>query len=191
MAKAAQMDEITWVVEDLWNLPDDGNIYEVIDGELYMTPPPIPDHQNISGNFFYSLSRYIRRHRLGKLFAASCAVILEPGRRGVQPDLFFIRRAHLGIIGEKAVEGVPDLVIEISSPGTARYDRTIKMKVYAEAGVREYWIVDTPKQMVHQFTQPRGSEYTQKKIYHPGDKLRSRLFPELLLKVEELFDVGV
>ena len=181
-------EEITWTVEDLWNLPDDGQIYEVIDGELYMTPPPVPAHQMVSTNFFFTLGQHIRRRRLGKLIAAPCAVILAKGRRGVQPDLFFIRRENLGIIGEKAVEGVPDLIIEISSPGTAKYDRTTKMKVYAEQRVREYWIVNIPKRTVHQFTQPRGGEYRQSKIYHETDKLRSELFPGWSARVADLFE---
>jgi len=187
MERATQPDVITWIVDDLWDLPDDGQIYEVIDGELYMTPPPIPAHQNVTVNFSGTLAPYIRRHRLGKLLVAPCAVILAKGRRGVQPDLFFIRQDNLDIIGEKAVEGVPDLVIEISSPGTAKYDRTVKMRIYAEHRVKEYWIVDTPKKIVYQYTQPEGGAYKQTKSYRKGEKLRSDLFPGLALKIEDLF----
>lgn len=188
MERVISPDDVRWTVEDLWTLPDDGNLYEVIDGELYMAPPPIPAHQLLSGNFSYYLDRFIRRHKLGKLLAAPCAVILPTRRRGVQPDLFFIRRENLSIIGKKAVRGVPDLVIAISSPGTARYDRTTKLWVYAEHGVPEYWIVDVPREMIYQHTRPKAGAYKHTRIYRPGDRMRSDLFPGLVLKVTDLFE---
>src|SRR5713226_8862398 len=123
---------VVWTVKDLWELPDDGNRYEVIDGVLYMTPPPNTGHQIVEDNLGFSLNRHIRRHKLGRLFYAPCEVILKRATRGVQPDLFFVPRSKYSQIKKQAFEGSPALIVEISSPSTSRYDRTLKKSLYAQ-----------------------------------------------------------
>ncbi|MGH7791389.1 MAG: Uma2 family endonuclease, partial [Thermodesulfobacteriota bacterium] len=111
--------------EDYLLLPEDGNRYEILDGELNVTPAPTTKHQTISGNLFVILHRYVREQRAGKVFSAPVDVILDYSSI-VQPDLIFVSKEREEIITEKNVQGAPDLVIEILSPNTVKIDRLRK-----------------------------------------------------------------
>lgn len=132
--------EIHFTYQD-YLLTSDDKRYELIEGELLMAPAPDTKHQSISGRLFTRLDRIISRGRLGYLFSAPCDVVLSD-EDVVQPDIFFISSERRGIIGEKNIQGPPDLVIEILSSKTLERDRIIKRKLYAKFGVMEYWIVD-------------------------------------------------
>lgn len=133
--------KIVLTYEDYVLLPNDRNRYEILEGELTVTPAPGTKHQSASANLFKLLSRHIDEHDLGKLFYAPIDLILAPTII-LQPDLLFVFSAHQHIITERAIEGVPDLVIEILSPTTSRTDRVNKAQIYARYGVSVYWIVD-------------------------------------------------
>jgi Uma2 family endonuclease len=138
--------KIVLTYEDYVLLPNDGNRYEILEGELTVTPAPGTKHQTASGNLFVLLAHYIKERDLGKLFHAPIDLILE-STSVLQPDLLFVSKAQR-IITEKAIEGVPDLVIEILSPGTSRTDRVTKAQVYARYGVPAYWIVDPEQEAI-------------------------------------------
>lgn len=132
-----------WTYEEFARLPDDGNRHEVIAGDLYVTPPPETPHQEASARLFMELREFAtRQHRLGLVLYAPVAVVLSDGDY-VEPDIVFLRSDHEHYRTRRAIEGPPDLVIEILSPATARQDRGIKRDRYAHFGVPEYWIVDT------------------------------------------------
>lgn len=138
--------------DDLQEMPDDGNRYELIGGELHVSPAPITAHQQISGRLFNLFSPYVEAQHLGLAFYAPVDVRFGLHDE-VQPDLLFIRQDRLGIISAKGVvEGSPDVVIEILSPSTAAMDRVRKAALYAGHGVREYWIVDPKQRTVELFT---------------------------------------
>jgi Uma2 family endonuclease len=128
-------------------LPNDRNRYEILDGELTVTPTPSTKHQTASGNLFVLLAHYIKERDLGKLFYAPIDLILA-STSVLQPDLLFVTKARERIITEKAIEGAPDLVIEILSPGTSRTDRVTKAQIYARYGVPAYWIVDPEQEVI-------------------------------------------
>jgi Uma2 family endonuclease len=128
-------------------LPNDRNRYEILDGELTVTPAPSTKHQTASGNLFVLLAHYIKERDLGKLFYAPIDLILA-STSVLQPDLLFVTKARERIITEKAIEGAPDLVIEILSPGTSRTDRVTKAQIYARYGVPAYWIVDPEQEVI-------------------------------------------
>jgi Uma2 family endonuclease len=127
--------------EDLLQTPDDGQRYEIVGGELIVSPAPVPEHQEILGRLFLLFAAFVRRHRLGKVYIAPIDVGLFD-HDNVQPDLIFIAADRLGIVGPTRVEGAPDLVLEVLSPGTRHLDQVRKAALYATAGVREYWLVD-------------------------------------------------
>jgi Uma2 family endonuclease len=131
-----------WTYDDWLKLPDDGYRYEVIDGVLYMSPPPLIRHQRTSSRIYISLSDFLRLNPLGEAFYAPVGVRLPNQPVPLQPDIIFVRAERLTVIQENYIEGVPDLIIEILSPSNWLYDRREKMQVYQEAGVPEYWIVD-------------------------------------------------
>ena len=136
----------TW--EDVLRMPDDGNRYEFIGGRLYVTPAPVIRHQRISRRLVGALIRFLEHAGHGEVFYAPCLVEIPDTSDRVQPDILFVSNERRAIIGEKAVLGAPDLVVEILSPSTARRDRGIKLDLYARRGVREYWIVDPVEDVV-------------------------------------------
>jgi Uma2 family endonuclease len=126
--------------EDYALLPEDRR-YEVIDGELFLTPAPTPFHQVVSERIGYQLSDYLKRTRVGVMFYAPCDVVLS-AHDVVQPDILVVLADHKAVIGEKYIAGAPDLVVEVLSPSTETRDRVAKAKRYASFGVREMWLVD-------------------------------------------------
>ena len=130
-------------------LPDDGKRYQVIEGELTVSPSPNFRHQDTVWNLGQRMRVYAKEHGLGVVIGAPMDVILEPNTI-VQPDLLFIRHENMEIIGD-VIEGAPDLCIEVLSPSTGLHDRYTKKAVYARCGVPEYWIVDPAREMVSVF----------------------------------------
>lgn len=141
-----------WTYADWLKLPNDGYTYEIIDGVLHMSPPPLIDHQRASRDLSQALVHYVKKHQLGEVLFAPVGVRLPGQPVPVEPDILFIQRVRLDIIGKKYVEGAPDLVVEILSPSNWLYDRREKMEVYRVAGVQEYWIVDPRAKTVEVFS---------------------------------------
>jgi Uma2 family endonuclease len=132
--------QITW--QDVQQLPDDGNRYEAIEGELYVTPAPSLRHQRISKRLERALYSLVEDSGLGEVLHAPVGVEFPTTGEGVQPDVLVISHARSGILADPWVRGAPDLVIEILSPTTAQRDREVKRKLYERQGVQAYWIVD-------------------------------------------------
>ena len=131
-----------WTYDAYAALPDDGQRYEIIDGVLfYMAPAPTPQHQRVGFRIAKRLSKYIEETDQGEVFIAPLDVELAP-KIVVQPDVFILLKANSAKIMAKRIQGVPDLVVEVSSPGTVGHDRSAKQKAYERAGVHEYWFVD-------------------------------------------------
>lgn len=132
-----------WTVDMLDALPDDGNRYEIIDGELFVTPSPALPHQYVLGELHARLLAYLKPTRRAFVTFSPSDVRREDKRRNrVQPDLFVIRSPE----GDRPV-GTIDLadlllVVEVLSPSTAVYDAHKKRKLYQDAGIPQYWIVD-------------------------------------------------
>ena len=139
--------KIVLTYEDYVLLPNDRNRHEILEGELTVTPAPSTKHQAASGNLFVLLAHHIKQRDLGKLFHAPIDLILE-STSVLQPDLLFVSKARQNIITERAVEGAPDLVIEILSPATSRTDRITKAQIYSRHRVRAYWIVDPEQEVI-------------------------------------------
>jgi len=130
-----------WTAADLLDMPDDGQRYEVIDGELFVTPAPSLDHQAALGALYARLSEYLNRERVGYLFFSPADITFSP-RRAVQPDLFVA--PPVGDHRPRSYSEITRLMlaIEALSPSTARLDRIVKRNLYREERVAEFWIVD-------------------------------------------------
>ena len=126
---------------DLERWPDDGRRYELYDGEVYVVPSPLPLHQIAAARLYDFLSEYCRAHGGIVLFAPLDIVLTDYDV--VQPDLlmFGAKRAHV-IQPRQVTRQPPDLAVEILSPSTAANDRGRKMRLLAQHGVKEYWLVD-------------------------------------------------
>lgn len=128
-------------LEEFLCLPDDGRRYEILDGELAVTPAPRPRHQRLSQRLETILIARLQDTGLGEVFHAPVDVVLTD-HDIVEPDILFIRRDRLHIVGELRIEGAPDLIVEILSPSTRRRDVLVKPALYARCGVPHCWIVD-------------------------------------------------
>lgn len=136
-----------WTVDDLHDLPDDGNRYEVIDGELLVTPAPAWKHQEAIAALYRTIAEYLSIHRVAHALFAPADVVFSP-KRGVQPDLFVVP-----LIDGRRPERFEDvgrllLAVEVLSPSTARADRVAKRLLYRDQGVEQYWIVDLDSRTV-------------------------------------------
>lgn len=145
-----------WTYKDYAALPDDGRRYEIVDGVLYMAPSPNRWQQKASGRLFRYLSAHIEDAGLGEVYEAPFDVELAP-KVVVQPDVIVVLNASLGKITDSRIIGAPDLVVEVSSPGTVGYDRDKKQSAYARAGVQEYWIADPWSHTVEVFVLEAGA----------------------------------
>ena len=128
--------------DDFLLFPDDGKRHELIDGEHYVTPSPNTRHQRISGRLHLLIGNWLEAHPVGQLFFAPFDVVFS-NFDVVEPDLLYMSNARATeILTVTHVAGVPELVIEIASPGTRKRDETLKRRLYERTGVTEYWVVD-------------------------------------------------
>ncbi len=127
--------------EDLASFPEDGRRHELIEGEHHVTPAPSLRHQQAVGSLGANLHRYAATSGFGTLFFAPVDVVLSD-IDVVQPDLVWVSSSRAEILTDANIQGAPDLVVEVLSPGTRRVDELTKRKLYERHGVLEYWIVD-------------------------------------------------
>lgn len=128
------------IAEVFKNLPE-GTPAQLIENNIVMEPSPTYYHQSILMEISSQLHKYVKKHQLGEVLTAPMDVFL--GKKNVfQPDILFISNERLSIIHEGGLHGAPDLVIEILSPATAKYDLEEKKDIYERFGVKEYWIVE-------------------------------------------------
>jgi Uma2 family endonuclease len=139
MSATAHPKSLRLNVLDYEALPDDGQRYELIDGELHVSHSPTTKHQRVCLRLAVLLTNALAD--AGEVFISPYDVELD-FETIVQPDLLFIPKAQANIVTDKRVVGVPALVIEILSPGTRRKDVRVKHGVYARFGVPQYWLVD-------------------------------------------------
>jgi len=144
-----------WTEEDYFSLPDTNRLVELSEGELIMPPHPTYTHQLVVGRLYRPLYAFVAEHGLGIVQFAPLPVRLWPGKIR-EPDILFISQEHSDRIGEQ-VCGPPDLVVEVLSPTTWRTDRREKMVEYTQAGIHEYWIVDTNEGTVEVFVLREGA----------------------------------
>jgi Uma2 family endonuclease len=175
---------LRYTYDDYARLPDERR-YEVIDGELYLTPAPTPYHQLVSGRIERLLQDHLEKAELGILIHAPCDVVLSQFDV-LQPDIFFISTGRMAVIGEKYISDAPDLVVEVLSPGTRKRDRFIKAKRYARFGVREMWIADPLKKTIEVFVNTDDG-FRREAIYTAEEVLRSPLLPGLEVPLARVF----
>jgi len=150
-----------------------------------MSPAPRTKHQRISARLQFAMTKFAQAQHLGEVLNAPIDVRLGDLANPVQPDILFIRQDRLDIIREEWVEGAPDLIVEILSPGNWLDDRRTKYRVYALAGVREYWIVDPDKRQIEVFAL-RGSDYEILGRFGPGERAASEILSGFDIGVDEV-----
>lgn len=172
-----------WTEEAYFSLPDTNRYVELSEGELIMPPHPTLTHQKAVEELFVRLRTFVRERDLGVVHVAPLPVRLWPGKIR-EPDIFFVAKEHADRVGEQYF-GVPDLVVEVTSPGTWRTDRWEKLREYAQAGVQEYWIVD-PDAGVIEVYRWREGVYEIVGRWGRGERARSLLLAGFEVAVDDV-----
>lgn len=170
-------------VEDFMRLPEEMRV-ELIDGDFFLRPNPRLIHQKTLGNVMFSLSRFADDRRLGEVILGPLDVHLPSGDI-VKPDIIYVATSNLGIV-QDWIRGVPDLIIEVISPDGVERDRIVKRDLYAQNGIREYWIVDPEMKTVEVFSLA-GNRYEPNGYFESNDFIVSALLPEFKTSVADLF----
>ncbi|MEX2281555.1 MAG: Uma2 family endonuclease [Gemmatimonadota bacterium] len=129
-----------WTYSEYARFPDDGNRYEVIDGEVLVTPAPSPHHQRILFALGRRLQEYVERNDLGEILLD--VDLLFVSGQFVRPDLLFVPKSAKEAVTDRGMERAPGLIVEIQSPTSSSIDRVRKPRRYGDFGVPEYWVVD-------------------------------------------------
>jgi Uma2 family endonuclease len=174
-------------VADLEALPDDGNRYELFEGELFVSRAPSLSHQRILGNLHAILRAYLDGNPIGEILLTP-GVILDESNSAI-PDAVFLTNQQVNNIGsgERILEA-PELAIEIISPGkeNARRDREVKRQVYGKHGVKEYWIADPEKRALEIYHLER---HTLKLVatLMDEDEITTPILPGFSCKANQIF----
>jgi len=172
-----------WGEEDYFALPDTNRYVELSEGKLIVPPHPTNRHQIAVLELAVRLRQFVQERNLGEVRVAPLPVRLWPGKIR-EPDILFIAREHADRISEQ-VFGVPDFVVEIVSPSTKKIDRVKKFVEYAQAGVREYWIVD-PDEEASEVYALRGGAYIVLGKYGRGQTVNSEILAGFEVSVDDI-----
>jgi len=171
-------------VEDYRATPE-GARYQLIEGELIMSPSPNLNHQTILRNLSQILNSYLTTHPIGKYYFAPLDVYLSD-HDVVQPDFLFVTNARLNILAEDGLHGAPDLAIEVLSPSTAQIDKKSKRILYARHGAKELWLVDPLLLQIQVYDFARDTAKPVR-LVEENETLSTPLLPGLTLSAAEVF----
>ena len=172
-----------WTADMVRALPEDGKRYEVLDGELFVSPAPRPDHQFVLAQLYRMVAEYLERHNLGWVFFSPADVEFSP-RRYVQPDLFVVGNIGQGRPRSWAAARPLTLLAEVKSESTARADRLRKRIIYQSERIPDYWIVDPDARLVECWTpdDERPAMISETLTWRPSENA-----PPLNIELPEFF----
>jgi Uma2 family endonuclease len=184
----SELPQVRYTYADLEAFPEgDGKRYEIIDGELFVTPSPILRHQEVLRNLVVRIQSHLDEDPRGTLFFAPLDVVFSDDNV-VEPDLFYISKARAERMTRKNIQGAPDLVVEVLSESTRRTDEIRKRKLFERHDVLEYWIVDPELDTVKIFRKREGRfERAAELSQEAGDTLSTPLLPGLELPLTRVF----
>lgn len=159
------------------------DLIQLINGEVVIGIPPVPAHQDIVGDIFVFLKGYVKQHG-GKTYTAPIEVYLDEDNV-YEPDILYIFPDSACTVEEKRLIGAPDLVVEVLSPSTARYDRREKYNTYEKHSVREYWIVD-PVHKTLEVSIHQSGQFQRLNAYSTSDTFTSPLL-NVTVPVKDFF----
>ncbi|MES2767242.1 MAG: Uma2 family endonuclease [Bacteroidota bacterium] len=179
----AEVREKQWTYSEYSTLGE-GVIFEIIDGEKIMSPAPNRQHQDISSEIFFRLKKFVNEQNLGKVYSAPIDVVLAENQV-VQPDVLFVSKERPNLLKPFGIDGAPDLIMEIISPSSVKYDRHVKLKLYEQANVREYWIIDGANTSIEVFFK-EGESYELVSFAAETGKVYSNLLKGFEVGIEEI-----
>jgi Uma2 family endonuclease len=177
-----------WTLADYLRLTAETDTrYEVIAGVLYEMPSPSTLHQILVMKLILRLGSLIEATAKGILVPSPVEVSLPEATTVVQPDLIFVGTERRNIIKQNRIEGAPDLVVEVLSPSSIRYDRVTKFEVYETSGIPEYWILNPKTQSLEIYNLEEGL-YNLHNEYNLDEPVHSPLFGDLPFTIGFLFE---
>ena len=165
--------------------PDSGN-YELLNGQIIYMASPIPNHQRCAINLQTELHIFAKKHKVGVVFPAPMDVIFTQ-HDTIQPDILFLSNERLHFIGDKKIDGAPDLVVEILSPSNNAKEMSYKKSVYEFSGVREYWVINLTKKTLTQYENVEG-EFVMRRVFKETDTLTSLVLTGFETPMNALFE---
>lgn len=190
MALPAKKERYTYADYLLWSGPER---YELLDGEAVMMAPPSTVHQLISGELMRQFSNYLEGKKCIAIAAPFGVRLFEKDgehpedvQTVVQPDISVI--CDLNKLDGRGCKGAPDLALEILSPSNVQYDTLVKLKLYQQAGVREYWVVSPEDRTVHVFLL-EGGALVLRKAYGVSDLARVHVLDGCQIELSKVFPV--
>lgn len=157
---------------------------ELVDGEVAVSPSPVPIHSFVDKMLSHLLLQHILAHDLGQLFGDVDTIFGEHDVR--RPDILFFGKDRLHLVKDTAMEGPPDLCVEIISPSSTQIDRKDKFKQYAKGGVACYWIIDPTRREIEGF-RLKGGRYILAGRGRENDILHLPPFPDLEIPLAKLW----
>ena len=158
---------------------------ELVDGEVAVRPSPIPEHSHIVVALTGIVGPYVKKKRLGRLYIDVDTIFGEHDVR--RPDLLYFSAERVHLIGKKAMEGPPDLCVEVLSPSSRTIDKKDKFRQYENAGVAYYWIID-PRQRTVEAHQLKGKKFLAAGQGKGNDVVRLPPFPDLDIPLADLWE---
>ena len=157
---------------------------ELVNGAVAVSPSPIPRHSFVVIKLARILDTHIVENDLGELYQDVDTLLDEYNVR--RPDVLYFSKERTHLVGEKAMEGLPDLAIEVLSPSSIEVDREDKFEQYRDAGVMHYWIIDPAERTVEAWTLTEG-RYIEAGNGADADVLHLPPFNDLAIHIEELW----
>jgi Uma2 family endonuclease len=176
-----------WTYADWEKLPDDGNIYEVINGVLYRSTSPSLFHNSILLQLYDTVGYPARQQKIAHIFVDGVGVLM-PNCDPVRPDFVVVLAGREEILFQKRVRGVPDLIAEILSPSNADYDEGVKLEAYASAGLPEYAVIDPFKHELRLYELDESGHYGAPRIFRENDMVTFRCLPTISFRLGQLFE---
>ena len=176
--------DIRLTYDDYCLLPNDGKRYEIIDGELFVTPSPRRAHQRAVTLLSHDMVDFVEKTGVGEVYVSPFDVVFSLFDV-VEPDIIYVSEERTALITEKNVQGAPDLVVEVLSETTAKTDRTIKLKLYARYGVQEYWLID-PEACSAEIYRRQGPSLELAAALGPSDALTTLVLPSFSVPLRRL-----
>lgn len=177
--------DIRFTYEEYRALPETGPRYQLVDGDLLMSPAPTFWHQELIARLFWEVRGFVEQHRLGKALCAPLDVILSD-EDVFQPDIVFVSVKRKSAIVPEGIRGTPDLCVEVLSPSSRDLDLKTKRRLYARYGLPELWIVD-PDANTLQVFRLQEDPNNAAAVLTSKDTLTTSLLPEFSMKLDKLF----
>lgn len=185
VVEVQELKRIPMTVEEFRRLPEGPPFYDFVRGEAIEVNKPTGRHWLIATRLGNLLYEHVKAHHLGLVYGEIDVELTEDLSYG--PDIVYLNAAHVDRYDEESgdLHGVPDLIVEITSPSTAAYDRVDKFNDYFNAGVPWYWMVDQDSLAIEEYQwTPAG--YVRTASVATGQVFRPKVFPRMELNLKQL-----